>query len=87
MVPPRPSQGNDPLLHFEAVAAGGSGAAAQADALVAGALRALLAHDVAAWPAHGLALVKQRTVRGVFAGALGGVPVHVKVFRPDTFGD
>jgi tRNA A-37 threonylcarbamoyl transferase component Bud32 len=62
-------------------------ATARAERSVADGLASLLAIDVAAWPQHGLELVKQRTVRSVFRGTFDGVPVHVKVFRADTLAD
>lgn len=85
MVPHRPTQGNDSLAHSEALVCGKATAAA--DPCIATALADLLAHDVAAWSQRGLSVVKQRTVRSVFRGSLGNVPVHVKVFRADTLAD
>jgi tRNA A-37 threonylcarbamoyl transferase component Bud32 len=85
MVPHIPSPGNVPLPHSLPVAAGRASAAAAT--AVAGPLRELLAHDVGRWPEFGLRCAKQRTVRSVFRGELGGVPVFVKVFRADTLID
>jgi tRNA A-37 threonylcarbamoyl transferase component Bud32 len=85
MVPHIPSPGNVPLPHSQPVAAGRASAAAAP--AVAGPLRELLAHDVGRWPEFGLRCAKQRTVRSVFRGELGGVPVFVKVFRADTLID
>lgn len=75
--------GNDSPPHSITVA---NGTAIAAPA-IAGALQALLAHDVAAWPEHGFELVKARPVRAVFRGALDGVPVYLKVYRADTLAD
>lgn len=85
MVPHIPSPGNVPLPQSLPVAAGRASAAAAP--AIAEPLRALLAHDVDQWPAHGLRCVKQRTVRSVFRGDLGGVDAFVKVFRADTLVD
>jgi len=85
MVPQRATPGNDPLPHSRAVLQ--NGATASALPAIAEALTALLAHDVAHWPAHGFVVVKQRTVRSVLRGSLAGVPVFVKVYRPDTLAD
>jgi tRNA A-37 threonylcarbamoyl transferase component Bud32 len=85
MVPHSPSPGNVPLPHSLPVVAGRASAAAVP--ALAGPLGALLQHDVAQWPAHGLRCEKQRTVRSVFRGDLGGVDVFVKVFRADTLVD
>jgi len=62
-------------------------ATAACDPTVAVALAGLLARDLGAWPAAGFDCIKQRTVRSVFRGAFADVPVHVKVFRPDTLAD
>jgi tRNA A-37 threonylcarbamoyl transferase component Bud32 len=85
MVPQRPTTGNDPLPH-SVVAAGGR-ATARAATSIAVPLQRLLEHDVDEWTRLGLSEVKQRMVRRVFRGELGGVPVHVKVFRADTLAD
>jgi tRNA A-37 threonylcarbamoyl transferase component Bud32 len=85
MVPHGPTPGNDSLPHSRALTVGRAEAAAHP--AIADALQQLLAHDVATWPAHGFALVKERTVRLVLRGTLGGIDVHAKVFRPDTFRD
>lgn len=85
MVPHRPTQGNDPLLHSATLACGR--ATAQADVAVAADLAELLALAIPDWPARGFVRTKERTVRSVFAGVLDAVPVHVKVFRPDTLAD
>jgi tRNA A-37 threonylcarbamoyl transferase component Bud32 len=85
MVPQAAAQGNDPLPHSTAV--DNTRGRARAMPAVAAALRELLAHDVEAWPGLGFQVHKQRTVRTVLAGTLGGVPVHIKVFRADTFAD
>ena len=85
MVPQAAAQGNDPLPQSTAVAVGR--AHARAAPPLAAALRDLLAADVEHWPARGLLPIKQRTVRTVLRGELGGLPVHVKVFRADTFTD
>lgn len=85
MVPHRPTPGNDPLPHSVTLTSGRASATAVAP--VAAAVRDLLSRDVAAWPATGLARIKERTVRSVFRGEFAGIPVHVKVFRADTLID
>jgi tRNA A-37 threonylcarbamoyl transferase component Bud32 len=85
MVPQAAAQGNDPLPHSAAV--DNTRGHARAVPAVAAALRELLAHDIETWPQHGFRARKERTVRTVLEGELGGVPVHIKVFRPDTFAD
>ncbi len=85
MVPHRPTRGNDPLPHSVVVTSGR--ATATAVPAIAPALQQLLADDVATWARHGLVAIKQRTVRTVYRGELGGEPVHVKVFRADTLAD
>lgn len=85
MVPHPPTPGNDPLPQYLPVAAGKATAAAAP--AIAPALAGLLAHDLAAWPAHGLQCTKRRTVRSVYRGALGAADVFVKVFRADTLVD
>lgn len=85
MVPEGPSPGNVPALQSAAVTSGR--ARAQVAAALAEPLRELLGHDVATWSQHGLELCKERTVRSVLRGPLGGVDVHVKVFRADTLAD
>ncbi|MEC9048760.1 MAG: lipopolysaccharide kinase InaA family protein [Planctomycetota bacterium] len=81
MVPQRPTPGNQALTHSSSF---DDGTALTASPEVAAALSALLEHDVTEWSKHGLAEQKRRTVRRVYAGELGGVAVHVKVFRADT---
>jgi tRNA A-37 threonylcarbamoyl transferase component Bud32 len=85
MVPQRPATGNVPLEHSTALECGRARAAACAD--VAEPLRELLQHAVSDWEQHGFERIKERTVRSVFRGRLGGVPVHVKVFRADKLAD
>ena len=75
MVPHRPTPGNPALPQSVTVQAGAAHATATPE--VAAALRELLQHDVAAWGDAGLERIKLRTVRRVFRGELGGVPVHV----------
>ncbi|MEZ6038317.1 MAG: lipopolysaccharide kinase InaA family protein [Planctomycetota bacterium] len=82
MVPHRPTPGNPALPQSVAVEAGAAHATAAPE--VAAALRDLLQHDVATWAGRDLERIKLRTVRRVFRGRLGEVPVHVKVFRADT---
>ena len=81
MVPQRPTPGNQALTH-SSTAAGGVRVVATPE--VADALAELSRHDVAEWSDHGLERIKHRQVRRVFRGELGGVAVHVKVFRADT---
>lgn len=81
MVPHRPAPGNQALLQSVTVE---NGAAAVVSAEVAESLRELLLHDVSTWVERGLEQVKLRTVRRVFRGKLGDVPVYIKVFRADT---
>ncbi|MBL9076862.1 MAG: hypothetical protein JNL08_05130 [Planctomycetes bacterium] len=84
MVPHRTTPGNaEPAISV----AGKDRARATAAPAVADALRALLAHDVADWDRHDLERFKERTVRSVFRGRLGGAEVHAKVFRADTLAD
>lgn len=85
MVPQHPTPGNDPLPHSVVLTVGR--ARATASPAIAAGLGALLQHDVAGWPELGWQRVKQRTVRVVLRGVLDGVPVHIKVYRPDTFAD
>jgi tRNA A-37 threonylcarbamoyl transferase component Bud32 len=85
MVPHPPPPGNAPSPQSVPLASGR--ATAVCDPAVAGGVARLLAQDVAAWPDAGLERIKQRTVRSVFRGELDGVPVYVKVFRPDTLVD
>ena len=85
MVPHRPTPGNDSLPQSVALACGR--AKASAAPTIAAALQPLLALDVGQWPAHGFVSVKERTVRLVLRGLLAGMPVHVKVFRPDRLAD
>ncbi len=85
MVPQGPSPSN--AQPSQSVAVPHGRAAAEATPAIAGALAELLAHDVARWGEHGMTLVKQRSVRTVWSGALGGVPVHVKVYRADRLAD
>lgn len=85
MVPQGSIPSNHPLPHSVAVQCGR--AVAVAAAPIAQALSDLLRHEVSSWDSHGLRRTKERTVRSVFAGELGSVPVHVKVFRADTFAD
>lgn len=85
MVPHPPPPGNGPSPQTVPLVCGRATAACAP--WVAGGLADLLARDLDAWPAAGFELIKQRTVRSVFRGALDGVPVHVKVFRPDTLAD
>lgn len=85
MVPHPSTPGNDPLPQSVAVA--NLGTKAKAAAAIAEALQELLAHEIGAWLGHGFTLVKERTVRLVLRGAIAGVPVHAKVFRPDRFAD
>ncbi|MBL8731634.1 MAG: hypothetical protein JNN13_04610 [Planctomycetes bacterium] len=85
MVPQRPTPGNDPLPHSVVLTVGRARAAASS-AIAAG-LATLLQHDVGSWPQSGWQRLKQRTVRVVLRGELDGVPVHIKVYRPDTFAD
>lgn len=92
MVPHPSTPGNDPLPQSvaagrQAVAVEHGGARAAAAPAIATALRELLGVDVRAWVDHGFAIVKERTVRLVLRGAIAGVPVHAKVFRPDRFAD
>ncbi|HEB54079.1 MAG TPA: hypothetical protein ENI87_12565 [bacterium] len=84
MVPQGPAPGNRALQHSFTVA---NGAAATASPLIADALAELLHVEVDEWPQHGLEPIKRRTVRSVFRGRLGGIDVHVKVFRADTLAD
>lgn len=81
MVPQGPTPGNQALTHSSSF---DDGTALTAGPDVAAALAALLKHDVAEWPARGLTELKRRTVRRVYSGQLGEVPVYVKVFRADT---
>ncbi len=85
MVPHPTPPGNDPSPQTVPLVCGRATAACAP--VVAGALADLLARDLGAWPAAGFERIKQRTVRSVFRGALADVPVHVKVFRPDTLAD
>jgi tRNA A-37 threonylcarbamoyl transferase component Bud32 len=96
MVPHPSTPGNDPLPQSvaaavapgsQAVAVEHGRARATAAPAIAGALRELLGEDVRAWIDHGFEVVKERTVRLVLRGAIAGVPVHAKVFRPDRFAD
>jgi tRNA A-37 threonylcarbamoyl transferase component Bud32 len=92
MVPHPSTPGNDPLPQSvaagrQAVAVEHGGARAAAAPAIAAALRELLGVDVRSWVDHGFAIVKERTVRLVLRGAIAGVPVHAKVFRPDRFAD
>lgn len=50
-------------------------------------LRELLGQAVDGWTALGFERIKERTVRSVFRGALGEIPVHVKLFRADKLSD
>ena len=85
MVPQGSSPSNPDLPQTVHVVRGR--ARAEAVAPVAAALQELLGHDVAAWRDRGFDVVKERTVRTVLQGMLGGVPVHIKVFRTDTLSD
>ncbi|HEX6813745.1 MAG TPA: lipopolysaccharide kinase InaA family protein [Planctomycetota bacterium] len=85
MVPQGSTPGNAQLPHSVSVQSGR--ALAVAAAPIAQALSELLRHDVSSWDQHGLLRTKERTVRSVFAGELASVPVHIKVFRADTFSD
>lgn len=85
MVPQAPTPGNDPSPLSVAVAIGP--ASAHVSPALAAPLRALLAHDVAAWTEHGFVVCKRTTVRTVLRGELDGTGVHVKVFRADGFTD
>lgn len=90
MVPHPSTPGNDPLPQSVAAsrqAVEHGGARAAAAPAIAAALRELLGVDVRAWVDHGFTIVKERTVRLVLRGAVAGVPVHAKVFRPDRFAD
>ena len=81
MVPYRPTPGNQALLHS---LTNSNGATADVSPEVADALQELLQHDVAEWTNHGFEQIKMRTVRRGFRGQLGGIAVHIKVFRADT---
>jgi len=83
MVPHPKLQGNDPLPQSLALPDGRG----RASPAIAAAFAELLRHDVAKWAEHGFVVVKTRTVRLVLRGPLAGIPVHVKVFRPDRFAD
>ncbi len=54
---------------------------------IAAPLRDLLQHDVVDWLQLGFQRCKERTVRSVLRGRLGGIEVHAKVFRADTLAD
>lgn len=83
MVPHPKLQGNDPLPQTQALPDGRG----RASPRLAGSFAELLHQDVAGWAEAGFEVVKARTVRLVLRGTLAGVPVHVKVFRPDRFAD
>lgn len=83
MVPHPKLQGNDPLPQSLALPDGRG----RASPAIATAFTELLRHDVAGWAEHGFVVVKARTVRLVLRGTLAGIPMHVKVFRPDRFAD
>lgn len=85
MVPQGRTTGNHPQPHSVEIECGS--ARATAVEAVAAPLRTLLQHDVAEWEQFGLQRTKERTVRSVFSGMLGGVPVHVKAFRADKLAD
>jgi tRNA A-37 threonylcarbamoyl transferase component Bud32 len=85
MVPHDPQPGNPSLPHSVACAGASGRGFAAADA--ASALRTLFDLPPRDWPGAGLRSVKQTTVRTVYQGSLHDTPVHVKVFRPDTFSD
>lgn len=79
MVPQAAGPGNGSLPQSVLVTAA-AGTAVAVPALAA-ALRALLATPPTQWPTAGLAPVKTSTVRSVLRGMLGGIDVHVKLFR------
>jgi tRNA A-37 threonylcarbamoyl transferase component Bud32 len=88
MVPQGSTPSNDPPPHSAAFVDAVAGAArGHLRADLAAPLGALLRTRVAQWTGLGLAPVKERTVRSVFRGVLGGVDVHVKVFRAHTLAD
>lgn len=85
MVPQGPTSGNASLPQSTSVENGAASATAAGG--VAQPLRELLGRPVATWVDHGFERIKERTVRSVFRGALGDVPVHVKLFRADKLSD
>lgn len=85
MVPQGSPPGNDRPTQSVAVTNGR--AHASVALAIAEPLRALLGHDVSDWSGRGLVVCKERTVRSVLHGELGGVAVHVKAFRADTLAD
>lgn len=85
MVPSPPHPGNDLPPQFRTIAAGS--AHARVEATLAAALTDLLAVDVADWTTRGFTMVKQRTVRLVLRGQVGGVDCHVKVYRTHSLAD
>jgi tRNA A-37 threonylcarbamoyl transferase component Bud32 len=85
MVPQGMTPSNAPLPLFVHLVRGR--ARADVAPVLADPLGSLLDRDVADWPAAGLQPRKERTVRTVLQGELGGIDVHVKVFRADTLTD
>lgn len=88
MVPQRTSASNDPSPQSEPLArVEAGGATAFAVPGLQPAVLAMLTSDGAPWALPGFAVIKERTVRTVAHGPLGGERVHLKVYRADRWLD